>query len=145
MQLTQHTDYGLRLLIVLARKDGGPVSLPDFAADQRLSYNHVAKVGQALRREGFVETIRGRQGGVRLARPAGQITLGEVVRALESGMRLADCANCQLSAACALSPILVDALEAFLAVLDRQTLADAARLGMPAFGPWAAPAPESKG
>ena len=59
MQLTQHTDFGLRLLIVLARKDGGPVSLPSFAAEQGLSYNHVAKVAQALVRAGFVEGYKG--------------------------------------------------------------------------------------
>ena len=136
MQLTQHTDYGLRLLIVLARK-GAAVSLPDFAGEQRLSYHHVAKVAQALVREGFVRSRRGRNGGVELARDAREITIGAVVRALESGMRLADCAGCQLRGDCGTSSVLAEALAAFLAVLDRTTLADAAKKGPPAYAAWA--------
>lgn len=135
MQLTQHTDYGLRLLIVLARKNAA-ISLPDFATEQGLSYHHVAKVAQALVREGFIISRRGRNGGVELARPARDITVGAVVRALERGMRLADCGNCALRDDCTTSGLLAEALEAFLAVLDRKTLADAARPGQPAFAPW---------
>ncbi len=141
MQLTQHTDFGLRLLIVLAREGGGPVALPAFAEEQGLSYHHVAKVAQALRREGLIESRRGRSGGVALARPAGEITVGEVVRSLESGMRLADCSTCALRDDCAASPMLAEALEAFLAVLDRKTLADAARTGVHAFQAWSSPKP----
>ena len=126
MQLTQHTDFGLRLLIALVRAEGA-VSLPAFAAAQRLSYNHVAKVAQALARGGFVVGRRGRGGGVALARPAEEITLGEVVRALEPGMRLVDCARCELRFDCATMGVLDQALNAFLAVLDRTSLAQAAR------------------
>lgn len=135
MQLTQHTDFGLRLLIVLARGEG--MSLPAFAAEQGLSYNHVAKVAQVLVREGFATSRRGRGGGLVLARPAQDIGIGQVVRALESGLKLADCARCALRADCALSGILAEALGAFLAVLDRYTLADAARHGASAFPAWA--------
>jgi len=136
MQFTQHTDFGLRLLIVLARDDGGPVSLPSFAAEQGLSYNHVAKVAQALVRTGFVVSHRGRSGGVSLSRPATDMTVGEVVRALEPGMRLADCAGCALRSDCTTSNVLADALAAFLALLDRVSLAEAARPGKPAFADW---------
>jgi Rrf2 family nitric oxide-sensitive transcriptional repressor len=127
MQLTQHTDYGLRLLIVLARRGGESIALPEFAAEQGLSYHHVAKVAQSLVREGFLKSRRGRSGGVELARCPEEITVGEVVRVLERGMRLADCAGCALREDCNTSPLLADALAAFLAVLDRSTLADAAR------------------
>jgi len=137
MQLTQHTDFGLRLLIVLAREGGGPMALPEFAAKQRLSYHHVAKVAQALVHEGFISSTRGRSGGVQLARPPEDIRVGEVVRTLERGLRLADCAHCELRDDCATSGLLAEALEAFLAVLDRTTLAEAARRGKAAFGPWA--------
>lgn len=137
MQLTQHTDFGLRLLIVLAREGGGPMALPEFAARQRLSYHHVAKVAQALVHEGFISSTRGRSGGVQLARSPEDIRVGEVVRALERGLRLADCAHCELRDDCATSGLLAEALEAFLAVLDRTTLAEAARRGQAAFGPWA--------
>ena len=140
MQLTQHTDFGLRLLIVLAREagnGGGSLSLPAFSAQQGLSYHHVAKVAQALVATGFAVSHRGRSGGIALARPAEQIAVGEVVRALEKGMRLADCATCALRTDCALSRVLAEALEAFLAVLDRYTLADVSRRGVAAFAPWA--------
>ncbi|WP_298189515.1 Rrf2 family transcriptional regulator [Novosphingobium sp.] len=137
MQLTQHTDFGLRLLIVLARA-GGPLSLPAFSAQQGLSYHHVAKVAQALVAAGFAVSHRGRSGGIALARPADQIMVGEVVRTLEKGMRLTDCATCALRSDCALSGVLAEALEAFLGVLDRYTLADVAREGVAAFAPWAA-------
>ena len=137
MQLTQHTDFGLRLLIVLARK-GSAVSLPVFSAHQGLSYHHVAKVAQALVHEGFATSQRGRSGGIALARPASEIGVGDVVRKLERGMRLADCARCALKADCALSSVLAEALEAFLGVLDRYTLADVSREGVPAFAPWSA-------
>ena len=140
MQLTQHTDFGLRLLIVLARRNGEPVSLPAFAAEQGLSYNHVAKVAQNLAAAGFVVTRRGRGGGVALARRAAELTVGEVVRALEPGMRLADCGSCELRFDCATAGYLNDALAAFLAVLDKTTLSDAARRTPTAF---AKPSPEA--
>lgn len=137
MQLTQHTDFGLRLLIVLAREEGS-LSLPAFSAQQGLSYHHVAKVAQALVTGGFAVSHRGRSGGIALARAAAEITVGQVVRTLEKGMRLADCATCALQADCALSGVLAEALEAFLGVLDRYTLADVSRRGVAAFAPWAA-------
>jgi Rrf2 family nitric oxide-sensitive transcriptional repressor len=139
MQFTQHTDFGLRLLIVLARRGGGPISLPSFAADQGLSYNHVTKVAQALVRAGFIISHRGRSGGVSLARPAAAMTIGEVVRALEPGMRLADCANCALRSDCSTSNFLAGALAAFLAVLDGTNLKEAAQPGQPAYAPWVVP------
>jgi len=90
-----------------------------------------------LAREGFIVTRRGRSGGVTLARPPEDIRVGEVVRVLESGMRLADCGNCALRDDCATSGLLAEALAAFMAVLDRKTLAEAARRGQPAFPAWA--------
>lgn len=136
MQLTQHTDYGLRLLIVLARREGA-ISLPAFSAEQKLSYNHVAKVAHALGRAGFIRSLRGRSGGVALALPAEEITLGEVVRKMEPSLRLADCANCTLRLDCSTSSVLARAMAAFLAVLDETTLEEAARTHAPAFAPWA--------
>ncbi|MCB2089499.1 MAG: Rrf2 family transcriptional regulator [Sphingomonadaceae bacterium] len=136
MQLTQHTDYGLRLLIVLARSDGAPLSLVDFAREQGLSYNHIAKVARALGQHGYIISHRGRNGGVSLALPAQEIRIGDVVRALEFGMKLADCGNCALQNNCATSSLLAQALAAFLAILDRANLADMARDGPPAVRQW---------
>ena len=138
MQLTQHTDYALRLMIVLARGDGA-VSLPAFAADQGLSYNHIAKVAQALVHAGFVDSRRGRNGGVVLAQEAAGITIGAVVRAMEPGLRLANCGQCALRGDCGLSSVLARALEAFLAVLDATSLAAIAARHEPAFVPWTLP------
>lgn len=135
MQLTQHTDFGLRLLIRLARS-GGPIALPEFAAEQRLSYHHVAKVAQELARKGFIKSRRGRSGGVELARSPEDIRIGEVVRLLERGLQLADCGTCALRHDCGTSGLLAEALAAFMAVLDRTTLAEGARPGKPAFLPW---------
>ena len=142
MQLTQHTDFGLRLLIVLARSERGSIALPTFAADQRLSYNHVAKVAQGLIRAGFITSQRGRNGGVTLACAPADLTVGEVVRALEPGMRLADCGRCTLRFDCATSGVLSEALSAFLAVLDRTTLEVAARRVPTAFAAASTGSPE---
>ena len=84
-------------------------------------------MAQALAREGFIRSRRGRSGGVELAQAAEDITVGAVVRALERGMQLADCAGCALNGDCNTSPLLAEALAAFLAVLDRTTLAEAAK------------------
>ncbi len=126
MQLTQQTDFALRLLIVLARRADEPLSIAAFAEDQGLSYNHMAKVGQALVRAGYVESVRGRAGGVRLARPAEAIRIGDVVRDLEPRLTAADCAACRLNSNCGLNGLLGEAMGAFLATLDGKTLADMA-------------------
>ncbi len=126
MQLTQQTDFALRLLIVLARRADEPLSIAAFADDQGLSYNHMAKVGQALVRAGYVESVRGRAGGVRLARPAEAIRIGDVVRDLEPRLTAADCGACRLSRSCGLNGLLGEAMGAFLATLDARTLADMA-------------------
>lgn len=126
MQLTQQTDFALRLLIVLARRENEPLSIAAFAGDQGLSYNHMAKVGQALVRAGYIESIRGRAGGVRLARHPGAIRIGDVVRDLEPRLVAADCGACRLSRDCGLNGLLGEAMNAFLAALDGKTLADMA-------------------
>lgn len=126
MQLTQQTDLALRLLMVLARRGNEALSVAAFAEEQGLSYHHMAKVVQALGRAGYVESLRGRTGGVRLARAAEHIRIGDVVRDLEPRLQAADCAACRLSGACGLSGLLGEAMKAFLATLDGKTLAEMA-------------------
>ena len=130
MQLTQHTDFGIRLLVVLARSDGRPVPLTRFAEERGLSYNHVAKVAQALVHAGFVVSHRGRSGGVSLARGPHDIRIGDVVRALEPNMQIADCPACTMRNECSAEDMLGDALSAFMAVLDDRSLAQAARINV---------------
>lgn len=127
MQLTLHTDLALRLLIATARSGSVPVALPTFSAAHGVSYNHVAKVGQALVRTGYLRSIRGRAGGMLLARSADEIRIGDIVRQMEPTMQIADCPNCAMRDDCGMISPLDEAKRAFLDVLDRRTLAEVAR------------------
>lgn len=130
MRLTRHSDNALRALIYLGiHADEGPARITDIARRMGMSEDHLAKVIARLAQLGHVETLRGREGGVRLARPAAEIVVGEVVRGTEDNLNLVECfdpANnqCPIAPACALAPALDEALSAFFAVLDRYTLAD---------------------
>lgn len=130
MRLTRHTDNALRALIYLGiHTEGGPVRIADISRRMGMSEDHVAKVIARLAQLGYVETIRGRVGGVRLARVAAEINVGEVVRATEDNLNLVECFDpitnqCPIAPLCALAPALDEALSAFFAVLDRYTLAD---------------------
>lgn len=127
MQLTRHTDYALRVLIHLAATPSGRATITEIADGYGLSRSHLMKVVHSLGLGGFIDTRRGRGGGFALARPADTIGVGDVVRHAEPDMRMADCANCAIRPACGLTGILAEATHAFLAVLDRYSLADAAR------------------
>jgi Rrf2 family transcriptional regulator, nitric oxide-sensitive transcriptional repressor len=128
VQLTLYTDYGLRVLIYLAcHDDDGTVGA--IAERYGISRNHLVKVVHALSQKGFVTTIRGRSGGLRLARPAAEINVGEVVRALETNRALVECFSpeqntCPIAPVCALKGALAEAEMAFQRVLDGYTLAD---------------------
>ena len=124
MRLTLYTDYALRILIHLATHEERLCSVTEISDAFGASRNHMTKVANDLGRAGYVAAVRGRMGGLRLARPATEINLGEVVRHTEEGFALADCANCVIAPACGLTGALDEALAAFMAVLDRYTLAD---------------------
>lgn len=127
MQLSLHTDYALRVLMALAAT-GRQLSVDDIARRYDISRNHLAKVAQRLQAEGYVETFRGRGGGMRLAVPPEKIVVGDVVRRLETLDSFVGCfasgTGCAVNGLCALNPALSGALEAFLDHLDRFTLAD---------------------
>lgn len=129
MRLTSHTDYALRLLMLLAAEPGVRHTVEEVARRYRISRNHLMKVTQTLTRAGFVRSLRGRGGGLQLAHACASINLGAVVRATEDGFALVECFDrtrnrCALSARCGLRGPLDDALLAFLAVLDGHSLAD---------------------
>lgn len=129
MRLTAHTDYALRILLhaALAAREGKDLlGITQVADEHAISRNNAMKVVNLLANAGLLQTIRGRSGGFRLGRPAETITLGEVVRLTEPSLNPADCDNCILSASCGLTAMLNRAMCAFLAELDRQTLAEAA-------------------
>lgn len=131
MRLAAFTDYGLQVLMRLAGSSGELLTTQRIAEEAQIPYNHLTKVVQDLARGGFVTTQRGAGGGIRLARPAEEIRLGEVVRFLEQRYALAECfradgGNCPLTPSCRLRSRLASAQEAFLADLDRSTVADCA-------------------
>lgn len=132
MRLTFHTDYALRMLVYLAMRDGEPCTVSDVARTYALSRSHLIKVAQGLRDLSLIETLRGRNGGIRLAKEPEQINIGELVRRTEPDFALVECmqregGQCVLSPACMLKGMFSEALAAYLAVLDRYTLADAIR------------------
>lgn len=129
MRLTMHTDYALRLLMHLALAPERLVTIAEVAEAYAISRNHLVKVAHELGKQGFVETTRGRGGGLRLACSPGEIAIGDVVRAMEEDFRIVECFErksntCCIAPACGLKHLLNDALNAWLAVLDKATLAD---------------------
>lgn len=129
MQFTEQTDIGLRLLVLLAAEAPSRLATLDMAERHGLSHAHVQKVVQALQAAGFVETFRGRGGGVQLAQPADSLRIGAVVQALEPHMGLVECLRegpdaCRLTGGCALTHTLVRARRRMLEELDRTTIAD---------------------
>lgn len=129
MRLTRHTDYALRVLLYLGARPDQLCSIADMARAYRISQNHLVKVVHQLGKAGYVAGVRGRYGGIRLARPADQINVGAVIRASETqygaeGLALLDCPHCLIAPACGLTGVVDAALAAFFAVLDRYTLAD---------------------
>lgn len=129
MRLTLHTDYALRSLIYLAAAGEAGGTAASIAARYKISENHLRKVMQRLVALGFVKSVRGRGGGLQLARPAAEIVVGDVVRGMEESLAVAECFNpaantCPIVRACGLKGLLGEAMEAFFSVLDQQTLAD---------------------
>lgn len=125
MRLSRHTDYALRVLIHLAAIPDRLSSIAEIAHAYDISQNHLMKVVNMLGRAGFVRTVRGRGGGIALARPAEDIIIGAVVRHSEPDLNLAECGTCLIAPACGLIDPFAEALNAFLAVLDRYSIADA--------------------
>ncbi|MCL4676423.1 MAG: Rrf2 family transcriptional regulator [Pararhodobacter sp.] len=131
MRLAAFTDYGLRVLMRLADTPDDAVATGQLAREFAISEHHLAKVVRDLGRGEFVRSQRGRTGGLRLSRPAQEITLGEVVRHLERRFAIADCfradgGNCLLKSRCRLKSKLAAARTAFLAELEKTTVADCA-------------------
>ena len=124
MRLTRYTDYAMRVLTFLASRPDRLCSIAEIARGYGISQNHLMKVVNDLANAGFVDTVRGRGGGIRLARPPAEIGLGAVVRHTEGGFDLVDCGDCVIASACGITGVLHQALAAFMEVLDRYTLED---------------------
>lgn len=126
MQLTSFTDYGLRALIYLATLPQGELaSITKVTEVYGVSRNHMVKIINKLGQLGYVETVRGKNGGIRLGMPADNIVIGDVVRAIEP-LQIVNCSEdfCHITPACKLKGILFDARQAFLNELDNHTLSE---------------------
>ena len=129
MQLSLHSDFACRVLIYLATNNAQKSSIEEIARAFHISENHLIKVVHRLGKFGFIETTRGRGGGIRLARAPQQISIGDVIRKTETNMNIVECFDlgtntCPIIGACGLKAWLHKATEAFLATLDQVTLAD---------------------
>lgn len=124
MRLTRYTDYAMRVLLYLGRKPDHLSSIAEIARAYGVSQNHLMKVVSDLAGAGYLESVRGRNGGIRLARPASDINVGALVRHTEDDFDLVGCGSCVIAPACGLTSVLDEALESFLTVLDGYSLAD---------------------
>lgn len=129
MRLTSFTDYGFRMLMRIASDPGRSFSTAELAMEFGLSRHHLAKVMQRLARAGLVTTRRGGGGGAKLARPAVDIRLGELISLLEEDQPLVECfvadgGTCTLDGQCRLRALLRSAEGSFISDLNRSSLAD---------------------
>lgn len=129
MRLSEYTDYTLRVLMYCAARPGRLVTIAEIAEHHRLSRSHLMKIVSDLGRQGLLETVRGRSGGIRLLRDTHDIRVGDVVRAAETDFRLVECFDersnqCALTGDCGMKRLLGAALAAYFRELDGATLAD---------------------
>jgi Rrf2 family transcriptional regulator, nitric oxide-sensitive transcriptional repressor len=129
MRLAEYTDYTLRVLMHCAADPQRLITIAEIAQDQELSKNNLMKIVSDLARQGLIETVRGRSGGVRLLKPPSEIRVGDVVRAAETDFRLVECfdedsSSCMMLSQCRLKGLFGKALAAYFRELDGATLAD---------------------
>ncbi|UTW56079.1 Rrf2 family transcriptional regulator [Kordiimonas sp. SCSIO 12610] len=128
MQLTSFSDYCLRVLIFAGTKHPALSSVKEIAAAYGINEPHVVKAVHFLSKAGYLETVRGRGGGLRLKKDPKEITVGDVVRASENNLAVVECLGaggmCTITPACNMKPMFKEALEAFFQVLDRYTLSE---------------------
>jgi Rrf2 family nitric oxide-sensitive transcriptional repressor len=135
MRLTDYTDYSLRVLLYLAVRGEGLSTIQEISQAYGISRNHLMKVVQQLAERGWIETVRGRNGGLRFAESSRRLTVGKVVRAVESDFAVVACLpdqngarrSCVISPVCRLREALDAAAKAFLAELDRHTIGELAQ------------------
>lgn len=132
MRLTRQTNYAIRILMYCAANEGRLSRIPEIAAAYTVSELFLFKILQPLVENKLIATVRGRNGGVKLAKPAAEITLFDVVRVTEESFAMAECfendaADCPLIDSCALNAALRKALGAFFEVLESYTIADLAK------------------
>jgi Rrf2 family nitric oxide-sensitive transcriptional repressor len=124
MRLTRFSDYAVRVMLYLAAHPDRLCSIGEIAKAYDISQNHLMKVVSDLASNGYIQSLRGRTGGIRLAAPPPEINIGKLIRHTEGQIDLVGCADCKLRGACALPGPLDLALAAFFSVLENYSLAD---------------------
>lgn len=129
MQLSKFSDYSLRVLIYLAGQPDKLSTIDEISTRYGISKDHLRKIVHNLVQSGWVDSKRGRTGGLSLASNPADISIGKVVRSTEENLAIVECFNadtdtCQISGVCRLSGMLDEALHAFFNVLDKYTLDD---------------------
>ena len=128
MHITRYTDYSLRVLVYLAVQGEELATIQQIADSYEISKNHLMKVVHQLNKKGYIETVRGKKGGMRLQMAPGDINVGTLVRETEQDLSVVECFAsgdaCRITPVCGLKSMFGEALAAFLEVLDRYTLAD---------------------
>ncbi|MDX5336021.1 MULTISPECIES: RrF2 family transcriptional regulator [Marinobacter] len=128
MHITRYTDYSLRVLIYLAEQGDRLATIQEIADSYEISKNHLMKVVHQLNKKGYIETIRGKKGGMRLHMAPNEINIGVLVRETEQDLSIVECFSskntCKITPVCGLKAMFAEALKAFLETLDKYTLAD---------------------
>jgi len=131
MHITRYTDYSLRVLIYLAAEGDRLATIQEIADSYDISKNHLMKVVHQLNKKGYIETIRGKKGGMRLHMAPEDINIGILIRETEQDLNIVECFSsknaCKITPVCGLKGMFNEALKAFLEVLDKYTLADVIR------------------
>ncbi|MGO1693824.1 MAG: RrF2 family transcriptional regulator [Marinobacter sp.] len=128
MHITRYTDYSLRVLMYLALQGDRLATIQEIADSYEISKNHLMKVVHQLNKKGYIETVRGKKGGMRLHMTPDEINIGILVRETEHDLSIVECHSsknaCKITPVCGLKSVFGEALQAFLAVLDKYTLKD---------------------
>ena len=131
MHITRYTDYSLRVLIYLAAEGDRLATIQEIADSYQISKNHLMKVVHQLNKKGYIETVRGKNGGMRLHMAPEEINIGILIRETEQDLNIVECFSsknaCKITPVCGLKGMFNEALKAFLEVLDKYTLADVIR------------------
>ncbi|WP_298215077.1 Rrf2 family transcriptional regulator [Acidocella sp.] len=131
VRLTRFTDFAVRVLLYLGAHDGRLCTIAEIAGSYGISENHLMKVVNDLAGAGYVHSVRGRGGGIRLARPASQLNIGQIVRHTEGKVDVVGCGECALAPACGMTCTFKEAVESFFRTLDKYSLADIMTKGQP--------------
>lgn len=128
MQITRYTDYSLRVLIYLGLRENEQVTIQEIADAYQISKNHLMKIVQELNIQGYVLAVRGKNGGLSLNKPAGDINIGKLVRLMEEDTKLVECFSennqCAITPHCKLKSIFSEALGNFYSSLEAYSLED---------------------